>query len=208
MPPACHPPIALTCLSFVYPLLFVLCVFVLSSNQLTRVLRAVWADVGNNWLYAYAFVLERWGSDALALGGTALFHMLSFWPLALLFAAIDSRRAWAHYKIQPGEYASRDTYQRCARQVLLNQLVVGLPTLVVTHWLMEWRTGGTYTSVAAWPSFAQFVGHTVLILLVEELLFYHAHRAAHWGPLYALVHKKHHEFRAPVASAWCMERRV
>ena len=90
-------------------------------------------------------------------------------------------------------------YKKALKQALFNQFFCALPMLVATHYAMEWRTGGTYTLVSTWPSFVEFIFHFLLIVLVEEIGFYYTHRLAHHPRLYKHIHKKHHQYTAPIA---------
>jgi len=62
---------------------------------------------------------------------------------------------------------------------------------------LAWR-GNPY-KVEDLPSPLQFLVHFILSALIEEFGFYYSHRLAHHPSIYKYIHKKHHEFTAPIA---------
>lgn len=159
--------------------------------------------MGNNWLYGYQWLLERCGPTGLAVVGTALVHLATYWVTSGAFLVIDVYFAdrLAHYKVQPDVRPTRADHVRCAKQVLWNQFFVAMPYTYAQHQLNMWRSGGTYMSLETWPTFTTFLVHIFFILLIEECLFYYTHRLAHHPALYRHVHKRHHEFTAPMGMA-------
>lgn len=171
------------------------------SNTLTSFVRYLWNDVGNNYMYTYSWLLARCSATTLATWGQACVHLFLFWSVSSIYCFIDlAKPHWlAAYKIQPDVHASREDYVKCVKQALFNQMFVGVPFVVGFHYATEWRTDSTYTHLSTWPSFYEFILHLGLILLIEEFWFYYAHRLFHMGALYKYVHKRHHQFQAPVA---------
>ena len=51
------------------------------------------------------------------------------------------------------------------------------------------------------PSLFEMITQGVLGVLLVELFFFCSHRLLHVQPLYSLVHKQHHEYKAPIALA-------
>lgn len=187
--------------SALYTIGALLLILLLVSNTFSGILRSIWADVGNNWLYTYTWLLQRSSGFQLAVWGNAVLHLLTYWPLCLVYCFIELKYPGMlkRFKIQAEVAPTVADYIKCAKQVVFNQIFVSAPVILVHHYLMVLRTNGEYTETSSWPSFTTFVLHFAAFLLVEEILFYYSHRIAHWGPIYRFVHKRHHEFRAPVA---------
>jgi sterol desaturase/sphingolipid hydroxylase (fatty acid hydroxylase superfamily) len=178
-------------------LLFVL------SNTISAVVRSLWTGITNNWFYCYCWLLERMSGTTLAIFGTAVVQLILYWSLSGFFWYMDLYRPtlFHRWKVQPSQRPSAADYLKCAKQVLFNQFAVAAPMLVLQHYLMIWRTDGSYILAEAWPSFWTFFCDILLILLVEEIVFYYFHRLAHHPYLYKHIHKRHHEFTSPVGMA-------
>ena len=54
-------------------------------------------------------------------------------------------------------------------------------------------------SPLAFPSLFVNFKQIIIFILIEDSIFYWAHRISHWGPLYKLYHKKHHEFKVTIS---------
>jgi len=49
------------------------------------------------------------------------------------------------------------------------------------------------------PTFSRVLVELVVFILIEEFGFYYSHRLFHHRRLYKYIHKKHHEWIAPIA---------
>ena len=97
------------------------------------------------------------------------------------------------YKLQPDKRVTWTDYKKVLWIVARNQLVVALPMSVA---MAIWRPLPTGAPLpGAWKS----IGTFIFCLLCEEVGFYVVHRAVHSKHLYSAIHKKHHEFKAPVS---------
>ncbi|KAG8231541.1 hypothetical protein J437_LFUL008082 [Ladona fulva] len=106
--------------------------------------------------------------------------------------------ALRRYKIQPGtnEPVESKKLMKVILTVLFNQIVVGLPFAYVSLWLMTYRG---LQPIRELPTFHWVLFEMAILILVEEIGFYYSHRFLHNRYLYRVIHKKHHEWTAPIA---------
>ncbi|CDU25010.1 probable alpha-hydroxylase AHD1 [Sporisorium scitamineum] len=122
--------------------------------------------------------------------------------LVALFAFCDltGRPSWlAKYRIQPHKPPTLAQYKKLLPVILFNLIVVNTISNLIYFPLAEWR--GIQTTYETLPSGKLLVGQWLVCLLAEEIGFYTVHRALHHPRVYRYIHKKHHEFTAPIAGA-------
>lgn len=138
--------------------------------------------------------------DLWVIGSTGVTFTV-YWLFGGLFTLADctGRPRWLRrYKTQPGTNEPVDParLRGVIASVLLNQLAIGVPLTLFTFEVLRARG---LAPIRQLPTFAGATVDIACCVLIEEIGFYYSHRALHSPALYRLVHKRHHEWTAPVA---------
>ncbi|KAK7863568.1 hypothetical protein R5R35_014066 [Gryllus longicercus] len=177
--------------------------FAAFRNTLTWHLQRFWGASGDFWQSQWDKVLDIFGEDPYNFWvyGTMLLTFVVYWLFGGIYTILDITNkpaALRRYKIQPGTNEPVETKKllKVIMWVLVNQLVVGLPASSLSYKLMQWRG---FPPLRELPTFHWVLAEMAVLILMEEIGFYYSHRLLHSRYLYRFIHKRHHEWTAPIA---------
>ena len=88
------------------------------------------------------------------------------------FKSVKDALTEAHFSL--ARIRSGNRLPQALKQVLFNQLFVTLPMSIVSFYLMKW--GDLLRPVHVLPSFHEVLIELAILIVIEEIGFYYAHR--------------------------------
>ncbi|XP_071452437.1 fatty acid hydroxylase domain-containing protein 2 isoform X2 [Hetaerina americana] len=177
--------------------------FAAFRNSLTWHLQRFWGASGDFWQAQWDKLLDTIGEDYVTIYvfGSTFIAFFVYWFVGGIYTILDVTNkpaAIRRYKIQPGtnEPVENKRLMKVIGNVLFNQIIVGLPFAYASLNLLKWRG---LQPIRELPTFHWVLFEMAILILVEEIGFYYSHRFLHNRYLYKVIHKKHHEWTAPIA---------
>lgn len=130
-----------------------------------------------------------------------LLMVVSFWWVNAILLVMDltGQPSWlVKYKVQPDKNTplDRTKLKRALKTVLFNNLVLNAIFAYPIH-LQQVRAGCSL-AVEDTPKWPTILRDIAISTIVQEIIFYYSHRLFHHPKLYPLIHKKHHQWTAPI----------
>jgi len=146
----------------------------------------------------WAFLVRQVGEDTMQTWGTLVAHEVFYFGSYIPFLIADFIPALRKYKVQVDKPNTFNTYWKCFKYLIFVHFVVQWGMMLLFKPVML-KLG--LQVVGPLPSWSDVALTVFVSFILEDAYFYVVHRALHYGPLYKYIHKKHHDYAAPIGIA-------
>jgi len=144
------------------------------------------------------FLLTHISGENLITWGTLVAHECFYFGSYIPFLIADFIPSLQKYKVQQKVTNEWTSYLKC------------LKYLVIVHFIVQWGMMLLFKPVmlklglqtaGPLPQWSEIALTVVVSFIIEDAYFYGVHRLLHYGPFYKHIHKKHHDYAAPIGIA-------
>lgn len=178
-------------------------------NSVNPYIDRIWGASHDFWGGLWQGIYKMFGNNDFLVHnlGSAVFTWMCFIVFNALFLCCDitGKPSWLlKYKVQEGKNQPVDQEKlwKCIKTCSFNWVVVS-PIFTLVLYLPCQYIGALHKGEC--PTFERVLFEFLIFSLVEEVFFYYGHRMLHHPKMYAKLHKKHHEWTAPIgiSSVYC-----
>jgi len=160
-------------------------------DAIDSIVQDSWTGVREAWPYS-----DRALWCAITLG----IHWGVWYFLNLLLYLTYRWNLFQKYKIQGSKWPERSLVIDCLKSNVFTHFIVQPLSLNYIGYPVFYYFGSANLAAPV-PSIFTFLWQIPAMFLINDALFYWAHRALHHPAIYKHIHKKHHMFKQPIGIA-------